>query len=64
VAITVASRKTARSTLEIHHSEFLGLRLHKEFDEAVASTRLNERPDYSWGNEFLLKARQEMATAE
>ena len=33
------------------------LRLHKEFDEAFASTQLPERPDYAWANEFLLKAR-------
>ncbi len=38
------------------------LRLHKEFDEAFAATRLPERPDYAWANEFLLKARMEMAT--
>jgi hypothetical protein len=37
------------------------LRLHEEFDEAFASTRLPERPDYNWANEFLLKARREMA---
>ncbi len=36
------------------------LRLHKEFDEAFASTHLPERPDYAWANEFLLKARAEM----
>ena len=36
------------------------LRLHKEFHEAFASTHLPERPDYSWANEFLLKARREM----
>ncbi|MBP9902308.1 MAG: nucleotidyltransferase domain-containing protein [Verrucomicrobia bacterium] len=40
------------------------LRLHKEFDEAFASTRLPERPDYAWANEFLLKARKEMAAKE
>jgi hypothetical protein len=34
------------------------LRLHKEFDEAFTSTRLPERPDYAWANEFLLKARR------
>jgi uncharacterized protein len=38
--------------------------LHKEFDEAFASTRLPERPDYSWANEFLLKARREMVSRE
>src|SRR4051812_11115306 len=32
------------------------LRLHKEFDEAFASTQLPEGPDYAWVNEFLLKA--------
>lgn len=36
------------------------LRLHKEFDEAFASTQLPERPEYAWANEFLLKARREM----
>jgi hypothetical protein len=36
------------------------LRLHKEFDEAFASTQLPERPDYGWANEFLLKARRKM----
>ena len=38
------------------------LRLHKEFDEAFASTQLPERPDYAWANEFLLKARREMVS--
>jgi len=33
------------------------LRLHKEFDEAFASTKLPERPDYRWANELLIKAR-------
>ncbi len=37
------------------------LRLHQEFDEAFATTKLPERPDYHWANEFLLKARREMA---
>jgi predicted nucleotidyltransferase len=37
------------------------LRLHKEFDEAFASTNLPERPDYEWANEFLVMARKEMA---
>jgi len=36
------------------------LRLHKEFDEAFATTRLAERPDYGWANEFLVRARREM----
>lgn len=37
------------------------LRLHKEFDEAFASTRLPERPDYTWANDFLLEARKSAA---
>src|SRR3979409_996467 len=36
------------------------LRLHKEFDEAFASTQLPHRPDSAGANEFLLKARKEM----
>lgn len=38
------------------------LRLHKEFDEAFNSTPLPERPDYEKANQFLLKARREMAS--
>jgi predicted nucleotidyltransferase len=34
------------------------LDLHKQFDEAFTSTKLPERPDYAWANEFLLKARR------
>jgi hypothetical protein len=37
------------------------LRLHKEFDEAFASTQLPERPDYNWANEFLIRARCQIA---
>jgi hypothetical protein len=40
------------------------LRLHKEFDEAFASTRLPDRPDYEWANEILLKARRSAITPE
>lgn len=36
------------------------LSLHREFDQAFATTRLPERPDYAWANNFLLKARREM----
>ena len=35
------------------------LRLHKEFDEAFASSKLPERPDYNWANNFLVNARKE-----
>jgi hypothetical protein len=36
------------------------LALHKEFDAALASTRLPERPDYERANAFLVKARRSM----
>ena len=36
------------------------LRLHREFDEALAHTKLPERPDYQRVNEFLIRARQAM----
>lgn len=36
------------------------LRLHKDFEEAFAATKLPDRPDYNWANEFLLRARREM----
>lgn len=35
------------------------LSLHQEFDQALASTKLPERPDYEKVNAFLVKARQE-----
>ena len=34
------------------------LKLHKEFDEAFTKTKLPERPDYEWANEFLVRARR------
>ena len=34
--------------------------LHCDFERALAETKLPERPDYTWANEFLLKARREM----
>ncbi|HEX4951330.1 MAG TPA: nucleotidyltransferase domain-containing protein [Blastocatellia bacterium] len=37
------------------------LSLHKEFDAALATTKLPERPDYERANAFLLRARREMA---
>jgi predicted nucleotidyltransferase len=38
------------------------LSLHKEFEQAYASTPLPERPDYQRANAFLLKARRSMVT--
>lgn len=34
------------------------LKLHKDFDAAFENTKLPERPDYEWCNEFLIKARR------
>ena len=34
------------------------LALHERFDEAFASTRLPDRPDYRWANDFLIRARR------
>jgi len=35
------------------------LELHKQFDADFTSTKLPERPDCAWANEFLIKARRE-----
>ena len=37
------------------------LALHNDFDAALATTKLPERPDYEKANAFLIKARREMA---
>ena len=42
----------------------LRLKLHKEFDAALAQTALLERPDYEQANAFLIKARREMSRKE
>ncbi len=34
------------------------LRLHKDFDNAFATTGLPDRPDYNWANDFLIKTRR------
>ena len=34
--------------------------LHRDFEHALAETRLPERPDYEKANEFLIKARRQM----
>jgi hypothetical protein len=36
--------------------------LHRDFEHALAETKLPERPDYETANRFLVKARLEMAT--
>ena len=35
--------------------------LHRDFERALSETKLPERPDYEAANQFLIKARQEMA---
>lgn len=39
------------------------LALHRDFEEALGSTRLPERPDYEAANRFLIKARRQAAAA-
>jgi len=34
------------------------LALHRDFDAALAATRLPERPDYAWANDYLIRARR------
>ena len=36
------------------------LALHQDFDAALATTKLPERPDYEKANAFLIRARREM----
>jgi predicted nucleotidyltransferase len=36
--------------------------LHRDFEAALAETKLPERPDYEAANQFLIKARREMAS--
>lgn len=36
------------------------LELHKEFERAYEGTKLPERPDYEWSNQFLIRARKTM----
>jgi len=38
-----------------------GKKLHRDFERALAETKLPERPDYETANRFLIKARREMA---
>ena len=38
--------------------------LHRDFERALAETKLPERPDYEAANRFLIKARQEMANSQ
>jgi len=38
------------------------LELHKDFASAYDKTKLPERPDYQWANDFLIKARKSMVS--
>ena len=38
--------------------------LHRDFERALAETKLPERPDYEAANRFLVKARREQAHAD
>ena len=38
--------------------------LHRDFERALAETKLPERPDYEAANCFPIKARREMAASE
>ncbi len=38
--------------------------LHRDFERALAETKLPERPDYEAANRFLVKARRQMANHE
>jgi len=40
------------------------LRLHRELDQMLETTRLPEHPDYERANEFLLRARRYAASKE
>jgi predicted nucleotidyltransferase len=47
-----------QGTMPWEQSEEWRLALHRDFDAALASTRLPERPDYGRVNAFLIKARR------
>jgi predicted nucleotidyltransferase len=49
-----------RGEMEWEEVNRLRLDLHKRFDEAIADTKLPERPDYERANAFLIKARRAM----
>ncbi len=37
--------------------------LHRDFERALAETKLPERPDYEAANRFFIKARREIASS-
>lgn len=71
--VSVLREGTLRTNAEEHRERLLAIKrgeiewtsvnvwrleLHKEFDSALAATRLPERPDYERVNNFLIKARR------
>jgi hypothetical protein len=40
------------------------LALHRDFDAAYASSRLPDRPDYAWANDYLVRARKSAVSKE
>lgn len=74
-AITVLREGFVSVRVEAHRDRLLAIRrgemlwhevnawrldLHREFDQAFAETKLPDRPDYTWANDFLIKARRTM----
>jgi hypothetical protein len=47
------------STVEIRNSAFASV--HRDFERALAETKLPERPDYEAANRFLVRARRHQA---
>jgi predicted nucleotidyltransferase len=47
-----------RGEINWEETEQWRVSLHREFDEALAATRLPERPDYEKANTFLVRARR------
>ncbi|HKC86246.1 MAG TPA: nucleotidyltransferase domain-containing protein, partial [Blastocatellia bacterium] len=52
-----------RGELDWQEVNKLRLSLHKDFDAALDTTKLPERPDYERANAFLVSARRSMALA-
>jgi predicted nucleotidyltransferase len=50
-----------RGELDWQEVNKIRLSLHKDFDAALSTTRLPERPDYERANEFLISARRQTA---
>ncbi|QQR58245.1 MAG: hypothetical protein IPG59_01775 [Candidatus Melainabacteria bacterium] len=60
------SRETVRaraSDAVVRWANEWRLALHKQFDEAHESTKLPDRPDYVWANDYLIRCRKSMLKA-